>query len=100
MKKFEKAGAVVLGISPDSSAAQKKFETKHKLKVPLLADEEKSALTAYGIWGEKSLYGRKFMGVIRSTFLIDPKGKVARVWGKVKVDGHAEAVLEALGEKS
>jgi peroxiredoxin Q/BCP len=99
VKRFEKAGAVVFGISPDSPAAQKKFEPKHKLKVPLLADEDKSVLTAYGCWGEKSLYGRKFMGVIRSTYLINPQGKVAKVWNKVKVDGHAAKVLEALSEQ-
>jgi len=97
VKKFEKKGAVVLGISPDTPKAQKKFEDKHKLKLPLLADEDKAVLTAYGCWGEKSLYGRKFIGVIRSTYLIDPQGKIAQVWSKVKVDGHAEAVLEALG---
>jgi thioredoxin-dependent peroxiredoxin len=99
VKKFEKQGAAVLGISPDSPAAQKKFEQKFDLKIPLLADEDKSVLTAYGCWGEKSLYGRKFMGVIRSTYLIDPQGKLARIWSKVKVDGHAEAVLEALNAK-
>lgn len=89
----------MLGISPDSPAAQKKFETKHKLNVPLLADEDKAVLTAYGCWGEKSLYGRKFMGVIRSTYLVDPQGKLAKTWSKVKVDGHAEAVLAALPTK-
>jgi peroxiredoxin Q/BCP len=99
VKKFAKQGAVVLGISPDSPAAQKKFEQKHKLGMPLLSDEDKSVLTAYGCWGEKSLYGRKFMGVIRSTYVIDPQGKLAKVWTKVKVDGHAEAVLEALNSK-
>ena len=99
VKKFEKQGAVVLGISPDKPAAQKKFEQKFELKIPLLADEDKSVLTAYGCWGEKSLYGRKFMGVIRSTWLIDPQGKLADIWSKVKVDGHAEQVLEALSTK-
>jgi thioredoxin-dependent peroxiredoxin len=99
VKKFEKQGAVVLGISPDKPAAQKKFEQKFGLKIPLLADEDKAVLTAYGCWGEKSLYGRKFMGVIRSTWLIDPKGKLADIWTKVKVDGHAEAVLETLATK-
>jgi peroxiredoxin Q/BCP len=96
VKQFETAKAVVLGISPDNPAAQKKFETQHALKVPLLADEDKSVLTAYGCWGEKSLYGRKFMGVIRSTYLVDPQGKIAKIWSKVKVDGHAEQVLETL----
>jgi len=96
VKQFEKAGAVVLGISPDGQAAQKKFELKHKLAVPLLCDEDKSVLTAYGFWGQKSLYGRKFMGVIRSTALITPGGTVSRLWPKVKVDGHARAVLDEL----
>jgi peroxiredoxin Q/BCP len=96
VKKFEKAGAAVLGISPDKPAAQKKFEEKHKLKIPLLSDEDKAVTTAYGCFGEKSMYGRKVMGIIRSTYLIDPKGKVAEVWSPVRVDGHAEKVLEAL----
>jgi peroxiredoxin Q/BCP len=96
VKKFEKAGAAVLGISPDKPPAQKKFEEKHKLKIPLLSDEDKAVTTAYGCFGEKSMYGRKVMGIIRSTYLIDPKGKVAEVWSPVRVDGHAEKVLEAL----
>ena len=96
MKKFEKSGAVVLGISPDSVAAQKKFEEKHKLGIALLSDEDKAVTTAYGCYGEKKMYGRTVKGIIRSTYLIDPKGKVAKIWSKVRVDGHAEKVLEAL----
>lgn len=96
MKQFTGAGAVVLGISPDTSAAQKKFETKHGLKVPLLADTDKAVTTAFGAFGEKKMYGKTVKGIIRSTFLIDPQGKLAKVWGSVKVDGHAEKVLEAL----
>jgi len=92
---FSKAGTDVLGVSADSVAAQDKFKTKHKLKIPLASDETKKMLTAYGAWGEKTLYGRKFMGVRRRTFLIDAKGRIARVWLTVRVDGHAEEVLEA-----
>lgn len=99
-KKFAKSGAVVLGISPDKPAAQKKFETQHELALPLLCDIDKKVTTAYGAYGTKMMYGREVQGIIRSTFLIDPKGKVARVWSKVKVDGHAEAVLAALTELS
>lgn len=98
MKKFDKLNAVVFGISPDSPAAQKKFEEKHKLGVPLLSDEDKSVTTAYGCYGEKKMYGRTVQGIIRSTYLIDPKGKVYRIWTKVRVDGHAEKVLETLQE--
>ena len=92
---FAKAGTDILGVSADSVEAQDKFKTKHKLKIPLASDETKKMLAAYGAWGEKSMYGRKFMGVLRKTYLIDGKGNVARVWPKVSVDGHAEEVLEA-----
>lgn len=92
---FSKAGTDILGVSADSVAAQDKFKTKHKLKIPLASDETKKMLTAYGAWGEKTLYGRKFMGVVRKTFLIDGEGRIVRVWPAVKVEGHAEAVLEA-----
>lgn len=92
---FAKAGADILGVSADPVAAQTKFKTKHKLKIPLASDESKAMLQAYGAWGEKSMYGRKFMGVIRKTFLIDGTGRIARVWPKVRVEGHAEEVLAA-----
>ncbi len=92
---FAKAGTEVLGVSADPVAKQDKFKAKHKLKVALASDETKRMLAAYGAWGEKSLYGRKFMGVIRKTFLIDGKGRIARIWPKVTVDGHAEEVLAA-----
>ncbi len=95
-KQFAKEGAAVLGISPDTCAAQKKFEQNHKLSVPLLADADKAVTTQYGIYGDKVMYGKKVKGIIRSTYLIDPKGVVAKTWSKVKVDGHAEKVLEAL----
>jgi peroxiredoxin Q/BCP len=92
---FEKLGATVIGMSPDGQKSHDKFKAKHNLAVDLVADEEKKTLEAYGVWKEKSMYGRKYMGVERSTFLIDPQGKIARAWRKVKVPGHAEEVLEA-----
>ncbi|HVP60006.1 MAG TPA: thioredoxin-dependent thiol peroxidase [Myxococcaceae bacterium] len=93
-----KAGAVVLGISPDSGASHARFAGKYRLPFPLLADTGHGVSEKYGAWGEKSMYGRKFMGITRSTFLIDDSGKVARVWPKVKVDGHVDEVLEAIRE--
>jgi thioredoxin-dependent peroxiredoxin len=92
---FEKLGATVIGISPDSVKSHDKFAAKHNLSVVLAADEEHKALEAYGVWKEKSMYGKTYMGVERSTFLIDKSGKIADVWRKVKVPGHAEAVLKA-----
>ena len=92
---FAKAGTEILGVSADPVKAQDKFKAKHKLKIPLASDEKHQMLEAYGAWGEKSLYGRKFLGVIRKTFLIDGEGRIAQVWPKVSVDGHAEEVLEA-----
>lgn len=93
---LEKAGAVVLGVSPDSAASHQKFAAKHALPFPLLVDADHAVAEKYGAWGEKTLYGRKFMGIIRQTFLIGPAGKVVRVWPKVKVKGHVAEVLEAL----
>jgi len=95
-RKFDAAGAVVLGMSPDSAASHAKFKRKHDLSLTLAADESRATLEAYGVWREKSMYGRKYMGVERTTFLIDADGRVARVWRKVKVPGHAEDVLAAL----
>jgi peroxiredoxin Q/BCP len=92
---FAKLGATVIGVSPDSVKSHDKFAAKHNLTVVLAADEEHKALEAYGVWKEKSMYGKTYMGVERSTFLIDQSGKVAEVWRKVKVPGHAEAVLKA-----
>ena len=92
---FAKAGTEILGVSADPVSAQDKFKTKRKLTVTLASDEKKTMLEAYAAWGEKSLYGRKFLGVIRKTYLIDEDGRIARVWPKVKVPGHAEEVLEA-----
>jgi len=93
---FKKANTALLGMSPDSAAKHDKFIAKHELTVPLAADEEKTTLEAYGVWVEKSMYGRKYMGVERSTFLIDANGNIEKVWRKVKVPGHAEAVLQAV----
>lgn len=92
---FKKAGAEVIGISPDSVASKAKFRKKHDLAVALGADEDHAIATAYGVWVEKSMYGKKYMGVERATFLIDGKGKIARIWRKVKVPGHAQEVLAA-----
>ena len=98
IKGFDKLDAVILGCSPDSTESHRKFIAKEKLKVTLLSDPEHAALEKYGAWGEKSLYGRKFMGVIRSTVLIDPNGRVAFHWPKVKAAGHAEVVRTKLAE--
>ncbi|MEL0091269.1 MAG: thioredoxin-dependent thiol peroxidase [Rhodospirillales bacterium] len=95
IKEFEKAGVVVLGLSPDSVQRHNKFKAKYDLPFSLIADEEKIALEAYGVWVEKSMYGRKYMGVERSTFLIDSEGRIKASWRKVKVPGHIDAVLSA-----
>ena len=92
---FSKAMAEIIGISRDTVASHDKFKAKYGLTFPLAADEEGKVCEAYGTWVEKSMYGRKYMGIERSTFLIDAKGVVRNVWRKVKVPGHAEAVLEA-----
>ena len=92
---FKRAGATIVGLSPDSVSDHDKFKAKHDLTIALAADEEKKAAEAYGVWIEKSMYGRKYMGVDRSTFLVDAKGKLARVWRNVKVDGHVQEVLDA-----
>jgi peroxiredoxin Q/BCP len=92
---FDAAGALVLGVSPDSVASHARFKRKHDLSLALAADESRATLEAYGVWREKSMYGRKYMGVERTTFLIGPDGRIARVWRKVKVPGHAAEVLAA-----
>lgn len=94
------AGAVVLGVSADSVDRHRKFAAKYSLPFPLLADPGHEMLEAYGVWGEKSLYGRVFQGITRTTFLIGPDGRVKQVWPKVKVNGHVAEVLAALGAKS
>jgi len=95
-KSFARAGAEVIGVSPDSVKSHDKFKTKHDLDLTLLSDETKKMLADYGVWAEKSMYGRKYMGVVRTTFLIDGKGRIAHIWDKVKVAGHAEEVLAAV----
>jgi peroxiredoxin Q/BCP len=90
---FKKRKAAVLGISKDSPEAQAKFKAKHDLPFPLLADEDAKVMKAWGVWQQKSLYGRKFMGCVRTTVVVDPDGKVAQVYPKVKVAGHAQTVL-------
>jgi peroxiredoxin Q/BCP len=92
---FAAAGTAVLGVSADPVKAQETFRDKHQLAVPLISDERHEMLDAYGAWGEKSLYGRTFMGIIRTTVLIGADGLIARVWRNVRVDGHADEVLEA-----
>jgi peroxiredoxin Q/BCP len=93
---YEQKGAVVLGVSPDSTESHAKFARKFELPFPLLADTDHKTCEAYGVWKEKSLYGRKFMGVERTTIVIDAKGIVQKVFPRVKVDGHIATVLEAL----
>jgi peroxiredoxin Q/BCP len=92
---FARAKTVVLGVSADPVKKQDKFKAKHDLTIALASDETLEMLKAYGVWAEKSMYGRTFMGVLRNTYLIGPDGKIARIWEKVKVAGHAEEVLEA-----
>ena len=94
-REFEAAGTEIIGVSPDAMKSHDKFRSKYGLDFALASDEGKSMLEAYGVWAEKSMYGRKYMGVERTTMLIDRNGKVARVWEKVKVPGHAEEVLAA-----
>jgi peroxiredoxin Q/BCP len=98
IKAFEKLDAVVLGCSPDSTESHRKFAAKHKLKVRLLSDSDHKVMEKYGAWGEKTLYGRKSVGVIRSTVLIDPDGKVAHHWARARAKGHADAVRAKLQE--
>jgi peroxiredoxin Q/BCP len=92
---FAKAETAVLGVSADPIKALDAFKAKHELRIPLASDETRKMLDAYGVWGEKSMYGRTYMGITRATFLIGPDGRVAQVWSKVKIPGHAEAVLQA-----
>ncbi len=96
LNRIAKSGAVVLGGSADSVASHKKFKEKQGLNFPLLSDPGKAAIEAYGVWQEKSLYGRKFMGIVRSTFVIDGNGRIAKAFPKVKVAGHVDEVLAAL----
>jgi peroxiredoxin Q/BCP len=96
LARVKRKGAVVLGVSADSVAAHKKFAEKYELSFPLLSDESKETIQAYGVWQQKSFMGRKYMGIVRSTFVIDEKGKIAHVFMNVKVAGHTDEVLEVL----
>jgi len=98
LKDFEKLEAAVVGCSPNTTESHRKFIAKYKLKVRLLSDPEHKDMTAYNAWGEKVLYGKKSVGVIRSTVIIDPKGKIAHHWATVKAAGHADAVRDKLKE--
>ena len=93
---FAEAGAAVLGISADTVKAQESFRNKHQLNIPLVSDEQHGMLEAYGAWGEKSMYGRTFLGILRTTVLIGANGKIAKIWRNVRVDGHADEVLAAV----
>jgi peroxiredoxin Q/BCP len=92
---FERANTTVIGVSADAIAAQDKFKAKHELTVPLASDPDRAMIERYGVWVEKQMYGKTFMGIERATFLVDAKGMVRKVWHNVKVEGHAEAVLAA-----
>ena len=96
---FNKKGIKVFGVSTDDEKSHQKFISKFQLPFDLIADTDKKIVEKYGVWGEKSMYGKKYMGTIRKTFLIDEAGKIARIFDKVKVDEHADEVLEAFGEK-
>ena len=98
LARIKREDAIVIGVSPDSEKKHAKFKTKYELTFPLLADEEKKIVNDYGVWKEKSMYGRKYMGVERTTFIIDEKGKIAKIFPKVKVAGHVDEVLAALAE--
>lgn len=95
--KFSKGNTVIVGVSPDPERAQAKFKEKFGLPFTLLADTDHKAAEAYGVWKEKSMYGRKYMGIERTTFVIDPEGRIKKIFPKVRVEGHAEEVLAAIG---
>jgi peroxiredoxin Q/BCP len=96
LARLKRKGVVVLGVSPDSVASHGKFRDKYELSFPLVSDPDHAIATAYGVWAKKSLYGRTFLGIVRTTFLIDERGKIAKIFPKVKVAGHVEEVLAAL----
>jgi len=96
LKRIQSKGAVVLGLSADSPESHRRFKEKQGLNFTLVSDPEKKALQAYGVWQEKSLYGRKFLGIVRTTYIIDEKGRIAAVFPKVKVKGHVDEILAAL----
>ena len=98
LPEFKKLSAVVVGISPDSYRSHQKFIGKYDLGVPLLSDPEQHVLKAYGVWQKKSMFGREFMGVVRTTFLIDPQGVIRHIWPEVEVEGHADEVRRKIAE--
>jgi len=98
LRAFNRAGVKVVGISPDNASKHTRFRSKYGLKFPLLSDPDHEVMAQYGAWGEKTMYGKKMVGVIRSTFLVDPKGVIRRAWYNVKADGHAEKVLAEASE--
>jgi len=100
ISRFAKLDASILGVSPDSQAAHKKFIEKYQLKVRLLSNIDHHVMEQYGVWRLKKMSGKEFMGVVRTTFLIDPQGYIAKVWANVRVKGHAEKVYQALAERS
>ncbi|MCX5970569.1 MAG: peroxiredoxin [Coprothermobacterota bacterium] len=100
LERFHSLGAEVIGISPDSPESHSRFRAKHQLKLRLFSDQEHAVMIAYGAWGKKRLYGKEYEGVIRSTFLIDPKGDLRVAWSAVKVKGHVEEVLSALAQEA
>ena len=97
-QKFKKLGVQIVGISPDSQEDHEKFRKKYKLNFPLLVDRDHKVAEKYGAWREKNMYGKKTMGIVRSTFLIDAKGRFAKIWRRVRVDGHDQEVLQAIAE--
>jgi peroxiredoxin Q/BCP len=97
LKKFERKNVVILGISVDSVASHQKFKKKYSLPFTLLSDDSKSIVAAYGVWKERSLYGRKYLGTERTTFVIDEQGRIQHIFAKVKVDGHIEEILKEVG---
>lgn len=97
LSKFKRMGAIVVGVSPDSSTSHTNFINKNKLKLILLSDTEHEVLKAYGVWQKKRMYGREYHGVVRTTFVIDPKGMIKQLWEKVKVAGHVDAVKDYVG---
>lgn len=100
LERFHSLGAEVIGVSPDSPESHSRFRAKHQLKLRLLSDQEHAVMATYGAWGKKKLYGKEYEGVIRSTFLIDPKGNLRVTWPGVKVKGHVEEVLTALAQEA
>jgi len=96
LPEFEKRNAAIIGVSPDSCASHQKFINKHKLGITLISDTEKLMMQDYGVWQEKSMYGKTYMGVVRTTYLISPEGVIKQGWAKVRAKGHAQAVLDAL----